>query len=250
MFDSATSYDRFMGRYSRPLARDFAAYAGLRPGQRALDVGCGPGALTGVLVETLGSSAVAAVDPSPAFVEAARDRFPSVDVRLATAERLPFSHGTFDVSLAQLVVHFMSDPIAGLSEMRRVTRPGGSLAACVWDYTRDSTPLTVFWKAARELDSSIETESRLPGSTPGDLRRLFEAAGIVDVEETTLSIEVEHPDFDDWWEPFTLGVGPAGKYVASLGSDAEAELRELCRLALPSGAFTLEARALTARGQA
>ncbi len=250
MFDSATSYDRFMGRYSRPLAAEFVAYAGLQPGQRALDVGCGPGALTGALVEKLGSSAVAAVDPSRAFADVARDRFPAVDVRVASAESLPFGDSRFDASLAQLVVHFMSDPVAGLTEMKRVTLGGGLVAACVWDYARERTPLSVFWKAARQLDPSIETETNPPGSTPGDLGKLFEEAGIVDVEEATLSVEVEHPDFENWWDPFTLGVGPAGKYVASLDSDAEAELRELCRLALPSGAFTLEARALTARGQA
>jgi len=250
MFDSADSYDRFMGRYSRPLAGEFATFAAVRAGDQVLDVGCGPGALTGELVDRLGSPAVTAVDPSRPFVDAVRDRFPGVDVRTAGAEDLPFGNDVFDATLAQLVVHFMSDPVAGLSEMKRVTHTGGVVAACVWDYTRDETPLTVFWKSARVVDPSIETESRLPGSRPGELGKLFTAAGIGQVEEVALSVEVEHSDFEDWWDPFTLGVGPAGALVAGLDPESRARLRELCRRNLPSGPFVLEARALTVRGQA
>lgn len=248
MFNSAEDYDRFMGRYSVPLSRVFADAAGADPGQTALDVGCGPGALTGELVRRLGAGAVSAVDPSPQFVAATTERHPGVDVRSAAAENLPFTSETFDVVLAQLVVHFMSDPIAGLSEMKRVARKGGVVAACVWDFTRDQTPLSVFWDAARRLDPSLAAESNLPGTREGDLGVLFASAGIGDVEEKALEIDVNHPDFDDWWEPFTLGVGPAGAYIAGLSPERRESLREGCRSRLPDGSFVFTSRAWAAFG--
>jgi ubiquinone/menaquinone biosynthesis C-methylase UbiE len=148
----ADAYDRFMGRYSSLLAPQFADFAGVRPGQRVLDVGCGPGALTRVLVERLGTDEVAAVDPSEQFVAAACERHPGVEVQRAPAEELPFADAEFDGALAQLVVHFMADPERGLSEMERVTREGGVVAACVWDHAGGETPLAPFWKAVHELD--------------------------------------------------------------------------------------------------
>ena len=130
---AADDYGRFMGRFSEPLAMAFADRVEVRPGQRALDVGCGPGALTAELVRRIGAAQVTAVDPSAPFVTAVRARLPGVEVRSGVAEHLPFPDDSFDVALAQLVVHFMTDPIAGLAEMGRVTRPGGTVAACVWD---------------------------------------------------------------------------------------------------------------------
>ena len=124
----AEAYTRFMGRFSEPLAYEFAERSSIHPEQRVLDVGCGPGALTAELVRRVGPAQVAAIDPSASFVAAARERFPDVDVREGRAERLPFPDASFDVALAQLVVHFMTDPVAGLAEMRRVTRPGGGSA--------------------------------------------------------------------------------------------------------------------------
>src|SRR5207249_4107866 len=146
---AADAYDRFMGRYSMPLAPTFAAFAGVGAEQRVLDVGCGPGALTAELVSRAG--AVSAVDPSESFVDAARARHPDVDVRRATAEELPFGDGEFDAALAQLVVHFMADPVAGLRQMARVTRAGGTVAACVWDHPGGGGPLSAYWDAAHEL---------------------------------------------------------------------------------------------------
>ena len=154
---------------------------------RALDVGCGPGSLTTELVRRLGAEHVAAVDPSEPFVEAARARHPGVDVRLASAESLPWPDGSFDVALAQLVVHFMTDPVAGLREMARVTRPGGAVAACVWDFGSGRAPLSLFWRAVLELDPSAHDESDLAGARGGDLTRLFAAAGLLDVDETELA---------------------------------------------------------------
>ena len=216
---AADSYDRFMGRYSALLSSQLANLAGVRARQRVIDVGCGPGALTAELVARLGPEAIAAVDPSEPFVAAARARNPGVDVQTASADDLPYPDGGFDAALAQLVVHFMSDPVAGLAEMARVTRQGGVVAACVWDYGGGQSPLRVFWQAARELDAEVDDESGLPGTREGHLAELMVAAGLRDVEQATLTSSLEHQSFDDWWQPFTLGVGPAGHYAAAL--DAE-----------------------------
>jgi SAM-dependent methyltransferase len=244
----ADAYDRFMGRYSVPLAPQLADFAAVAPGQRVLDVGCGPGALTTELVERLGPGAVAAVDPSEPFVTAARERHPGVSVQRAAAEDLPFRDEAFDGALAQLVVHFMTDPVVGIGEMRRVTRLGWVVAACVWDHAGGQGPLSVFWEAARELDPDVEDESRLAGARQGHLVELFRAAGLHGLEESVLSVEVEHSTFEEWWEPFTLGVGPAGGHVAGLDATGQARLRELCRERLPAAPFVLRARAWAARG--
>ncbi|MDQ4035555.1 MAG: class I SAM-dependent methyltransferase, partial [Chloroflexota bacterium] len=240
---AADAYDRFMGRYSRPLAPLLADFAGVIDGQRVLDVGCGPGALTAELTRRLGAANVSAVDPSEPFVAAARARNPGVDVRRASAEQLPFADAEFDAALAQLVVHFMTDPVAGLAEMARVTRPDGVVAACVWDHAGGMGPLGAFWRAARELDAAVTDESALAGARQGHLVELFVAAGLRDVEETVLSADLEHATFDEWWEPFTQGVGPAGSYVAGLDMDRRAELRERCRRSLPAAPFVIPARA-------
>jgi SAM-dependent methyltransferase len=244
------AYDRFMGRYSALLAPQLADFAGVQDGQQVVDVGCGPGALTAELVRRVGADAVAAVDPSPPFVEATRTRHPGVDVRLAPAEDLPFADRVFDAALAQLVVHFMSDPLAGLAEMARVTRRGGVVAACVWDHAGGKGPLGLFWDAARELDPDVADESQLAGVREGHLVELFGATGLRQVEGSTLSVSLEHPTFDDWWTPFTRGVGPAGSYVIGLSEDRQGELRERCRSLLPGGAFVLTAVAWAARGLA
>jgi SAM-dependent methyltransferase len=246
----ADAYDRFMGRYSVLLSPQLADLAGVRGGQRVLDVGCGPGALTAELVERVGPAAVSAVDPSELFVAAARERHPRVTLKRASAEQLPFPDDAFDATLAQLVVHFMSDPSTGVAEMRRVTRRDGVVAACVWDHAGGQGPLSPLWEAARELDPEVEDESRLVGSREGDLARLFESAGLREIEETALSVSLEHPTFEDWWEPFSFGVGPAGAYVAGLDPERRAQLREHCREALPDAPFVLTARAWTARGVA
>jgi len=248
---AADAYDRFMGRYSVPLAPAFADFAGVVGGQRVLDVGCGPGALTTQLIELLGPTAVTAVDPSEPFVAAARERHPGVSVERASAEHLPFPDGAFDAALAQLVVHFMTDPVAGLREMARVTRDDGVVAACVWDHVAGGQgPLRVYWDAVHELDPEVADESTLAGAREGHLTELFDAAGLHDIEESNLTVSVEHPSFEEWWEPYTLGVGPAGSYVVGLDSERQAELRERCREKLPAAPFTVDFRAWSARARA
>ena len=249
MFDvAADAYDRFMGRYSVQLAPQLADYAGVRAGQRALDVGCGPGALTAALVERLGTGSVQAVDPSEPFVAAVRARHPDVAVERAPAENLPYPDASFDAALANLVVHFMEDPVRGLSEMARVTLPGGVVAASVWDHGGDRSPLTPFWHAVRELDDRAQTESQMPGAREGHLAELFAQAGLSHVEGTTFESQMTYASFDDWWEPHTFGVGPVGRYTASLDEERRRELRDHCRRMLPEPPFTVTAFAWAARG--
>ncbi len=245
----ADAYARFMGRYSEPLAVQFADWAGVRPGHRALDVGCGPGALTAVLVERLGSGAVAAAEPSERLLAAARAAQPEVDVRRGSAEDLPFDSGDFDVVLAQLVVHFMTDPVEGLREMLRVVRPGGTVAACVWDHAGASSPLAVFWSAVNQVDPRAPDESEMAGAREGHLGELARQAGLRDVEEGRLTVTVPHSSFEEWWTPYLLGVGPAGAYVGGLDDDRRDELRRACARLLPDGPFEVTASAWSVRGR-
>jgi SAM-dependent methyltransferase len=245
---AAQSYDRFMGRYSRLLAPRFVDFAGIRDARRVLDVGCGPGALLAELAARRGTEAVAAVDPSASFVEAARARNPGAAVAHASAEQLPFDDASFDAALAQLVVHFMRDPVRGLSEMRRVTRPGGVVAACVWDHAGGRSPAGIFWEAALELDSAAHDESSLAGVREGHLVELLGAAGLRQVEGATLGVELPLAGFEEWWEPFREGVGPAGAYLATLAEEQQGALRERCRRRVPDGSFALETVVWAARG--
>jgi SAM-dependent methyltransferase len=238
---SADAYLRFMGKYSEPLAVQFADLAGIGAGLRVLDVGCGPGALTAELVRRTGPDAVRAVEPSASFAAAARERLPGVDIQQASAEQLPFPDQTFDATLAQLVVHFMTDPVQGLREMGRVTRPGGVVGVCVWDHAGGRGPLATFWRAVRELDPAAKDESDLPGVRDGDLARLFAQAGLGEAQVSTLTVQIRQASFEVWWEPFTLGVGPAGAYVASLTPERRADLREQCRRLLPTDPIEISA---------
>ncbi|MEJ7568105.1 MAG: class I SAM-dependent methyltransferase [Gaiellaceae bacterium] len=247
---AAEAYDRFMGRFSTQLAPGLADFGGVQAGQTALDVGCGPGSLTSELVRRLGPDSVAAVDPSEPFVAAARARHPGVDVRLCAAEDLPFPDGAFDATFALLVVHFMRDPVVGLVEMARVTQANGVVAAAVWDLAGGRAPISPFWQAVRDLDATVADESGLAGARAGQLVELLETAGLREIEETTLDAAVEYASFDDWWEPFTLGVGPAGAYAKGLDETERSALREHCREVLPEAPFTLSAVAWAARGLA
>ena len=241
---SPEAYARFMGRYAEPLAEVFVAFAKVDTDDRVLDVGCGPGALTARLLSV--GAEVAAIDPSPPFVAAIRARFPGIDVHLGTAEEMPYATADFDAALAQLVVHFMTDPVLAIRQMARVTRRGGVVAACVWDGPTGA--LAPFWDAVHVIDPEAEDEALLSGAHVGHLTELFEAAGLHDVEETSIAAEVVHPTFEEWWEPYTYGVGPAGDYVQRLDDDRRAGLEAVARERLGSGPFTIAANAWAARG--
>jgi ubiquinone/menaquinone biosynthesis C-methylase UbiE len=253
MFNVPSAYDRFMGRYSVPLARVFAAELELEPGQRALDVGCGPGALTQVLVELLGAAAVSAVDPSAPFVEAVRERLPGVDARVGPAESLSFEDDAFDRAVAQLVFHFVSDGEQSARELRRVTRPGGRVAACVWDSGGAMTMLHVIRRAILSVDPQAAGELKpRPYSTEGALGELFRSVGLEDVTEGLLTVRAEYADFDDVWQPFLAGVGPDSSLLLKLGSEDQAAVREEFRrlIGSPEGAFGLDAGAWYVVGRA
>lgn len=246
---SAESYDRFMGRYTATLAPLFADAAGIRGDLRVLDVGCGPGGLTAELVGRVNERNVAAIDPAPQFAAACRERHPEADVREGVAEALPWDDGTFDATLSSLVVAFMQDADQGIREMARVTRPGGTVAACMWDIPGGGMRmLRLFWTAVRQLDPEVQGERLRPGVEQGDLGERFLRAGLKDVVEGELEAHADYADFDDFWTPFTLAVGPAGSHLASMMPEQQRAVREACRAQLPEGPFSLGARAWYARG--
>lgn len=236
---TAEAYDRFMGRFSTPLARLFVPEAGIEPGMRTLDVGSGPGALTGELVGVVGADHVTAVDPMPAFVAALAERHPGVTTHVAPAEQLPLEDGSVDAALAGLVVPFMSDPIAGLREMARVTRTGGTVAATVWQHASGTSPLTPFWDGVRDVDPAADNESVAAGTREGHLAELFEEAGLSGGTTTVLTVTITFERFEDWWEPFTYGVGPAGAFIASQPPDRVAAVRAACAARLGPEPFSV-----------
>jgi SAM-dependent methyltransferase len=245
------AYDRFMGRYSHELAPRLIEFARIERSMRVLDVGCGPGPLAERLVERVGSERVSAADPSQPFVAACAARVPGADVRQAEAEALPWPDETFDAALAQLVVNFMRDPDAGVAEMRRVVRRDGIVAACTWDYGGEMRMLRAFWDAARAVDADAPDEGRaMRFRTSEELDELWRRVGLVTVETAPLVVEAAYADFDDLWEPLTLGVGPAGAYCSALEPTRREELRDelFARLGSPEGPFKLGARAWAVRG--
>ena len=249
-FTAAGAYGRFMGRYSEPLAGQFVDWADVPAGAQVLDVGAGPGALTARLVERVGAANVHAVGPSAPFVEALRERCPGVDVRQGVAEALPLEDDSVDAALAQLVVHFMTDPVAGLRDMARVTRSGGVVAASVWDVAGGRAPMSDFLRAVRGRRDGAPEERGQQGTREGELVEIARAAALRDVESGSLTVRVHYATFEDWWEPYTLGVGPAGDHVATLDDAGREALRERCRALLPPSPFDIAATAWCVRGRA
>ena len=246
------TYDAFMGRYSTPLGPLFAEAAGVRPDATAIDVGCGPGALTGHLASLLGPASVSACDPSPTFVEACAARNPGVRVEPGRAEAIPFADAAADHALAQLVFHFVSDAAQAAREMARVVRPGGTVAACVWDFHERMEMLRAFWDAAISLDPDAPDEARtLRFGGPGELVAVLSLVGLTDVVESQLRVSSTYSSFDELWPGFLAGVGPAGSYCVGLSPDRQSALREALfeRLGRPGGSFTLGAVARCAVGR-
>jgi SAM-dependent methyltransferase len=249
---TGAAYDGFMGRYSRPLAVRFADEVNAHAGLVAVDVGCGPGALTGVLVDRLGAGSVLACDPSPEFVADCSARFPLVDVQLGRAEAIPFADKVADLAVAQLVLHFVTDPPLAASELRRVVRPGGTVAACVWDFEGGMEMIRRFWDAALVLDHDAPDEARtMRFGRQREIADLLDEAGLVDVVETTLDVSATYADFAELWSGFLAGIGPAGGYCMSLpaGQRDALERQFFESVGSPTGSFTLAAMARSARGR-
>ena len=249
----AEAYERFIGRYGPSLAPAFARFAGVEPGMRALDVGCGTGALAHVLAIELGAAAVRAVEPSSPFAEAARRRVLGLEVVEASADSLPFETGEFDVTLSQLVVNFIEAPAEAAREMARVTRSGGTLAACVWDYKGGMTFLRAFWDAAREVvpEPAAARDEALGRLGDADaLAALWADAGLDEVRTGELTARAEYAGFDDLWAPLPTGVGPAGAFVKGLEERQRDRLRSAlrARLGVEDEPFVLEARAWAVAG--
>ena len=241
---AGATYDSFMGRYSRLLSAEFADAAGVAPGHTAVDVGCGPGALTGELVRRLGADAVVACDPTLGFVTECSVRHPGVRVEAGRAESIPFETGRYDHAMAQLVLHFVSDPTAAANEMMRVVRPGGRVSACVWDLDGSMEMLRAFGDAVIEIGRAAPDEAAtLRFGRPGEVPELFHAVGMEEVVESTLQVWSTYTGFDELWSGFLAGVGPAGAFCLSLSDDDRDRLRSAMfrRLGEPAGSFTLGA---------
>ena len=251
---SADAYDRHVGRYGPSLAAGLIEFARVEPRMHALDVGCGPGALTAALAERLGAASVSAAEPSEQFAEACRTRMPGVEVVSAPAEALPFADDAFDATLSQLVVNFMRDAEAGVREMARVTRPGGVVASCVWDYAGEMTLLRAFWDAAREVDpdrgAAADEGVVMRWCGEGELAELWRDAGLRDVRSGPLEARASYTGFEDLWTPLLSGIAPSGAFVKSLDDAGRAALHDAYRshLGVGEGPFELSARAWAVAG--
>jgi ubiquinone/menaquinone biosynthesis C-methylase UbiE len=250
------AYDRHVGRYGPELAREMVRVTGVRAGQRALDVGCGTGALAITLAEVAGAANVAAIDPSERFVAACRARVPGAEVRVGTGEELPWSDAEFDAVLAQLVVDGMNDARMGAAEMRRVARPGGAVSACIWDFEGGMALLRAVWDSALDVDSelarSFGADKRNPFSRPHELEELWRTTGFEGVELGQVDAGADYADFDDLWYPFANGVGNLGRFHESLDEAGRERFKRGAadRLGAPRGPFRLTARAVYVRGTA
>lgn len=257
MFRASAGYESYMGRWSRLLAGKFIEFAGVKEGERALDVGSGTGSLAAALERALPSVEVVGVDPSAEFVEFARQSCASERARfeLGDAQALRFPDAAFDAAMALLVINFVPDHRKALAEMRRVTRAGGKVAACVWDYGAGMQSLRIFWDEAVALDPAIaaKDERHMKLSHAGELGALWESAGLLAVEERALAIEQRFQSFDDYWHPFLGGVGPGGAYVASLSQERRAQLAARLKRRIlaerPDGPFVLPASAWCVKGR-
>ncbi|TAY17575.1 class I SAM-dependent methyltransferase [Rhizobium leguminosarum] len=257
--ENADGYERLMGRWSRRLAPMLIDFAGLADGDCVLDVGCGTGSLTFTLAETSSLKEIAAVDYSPVFVEAAKRRNtdPRVSIQQADACALPFEDKRFDRAMALLVLHFVPEAGKAVSEMRRVVRPGGVVAAAVWDHYGGMCGMRMMWDTVAMLDENALAMRRRycfqPMMRPGEMKESFIAQGLADVEETSLLIRMEYLSFEDYWDPIAAGEGPLGKYVAGLDpakrKAVDAAVRAAYEAGEPNGPRSFASVAWACRGR-
>ena len=251
------AYDRFMGRWSRLVARQFLEWLEVPAGSDWLDVGCGTGILLDSIGQTSSPRRLAGVDPSSGFLAVAAERLSGrAELSVGDAQDLPFADGEFDAVVSGLVLNFVANPVLAVGEMRRVSGPGGMAAAYVWDYADGMEFLRRFWDVATELDpgaSELEQSRRFPICRPEPLRELFAGAGLASVTVTAIEVPTTFGDFDDYWQPFLGGQGPAPTYVAALTDEKRDRLEDRLRLQLPretDGSIHLRARAWAVKGAA
>lgn len=256
MFTAGIAYESFMGRWSRLLAPLFVEFTGVRDRDRVLDAGTGTGSLASALEQSGGSVEVTGIDPSEGFVAYARTNARTARARfeVGDAQRLQFADGSFDVAMALLVMNFIPDHEKALAEMRRVTRAGGKISACVWDYDAGMQSLRFFWDEVVALDPAlaVKDERNMKLCRQGQLGALWRTGGLAEVEEKALVITQHFASFDDYWSPFLEGAGPGGAYVVSLPEGRRSELAaRLKRRVLANrqdGPFSLPARAWGVKG--
>lgn len=256
VFTAGDLYEPYVGRWSRLVARDFLSWLRISAQREWLDIGCGTGALSQVILDNADPRSVRGIDPSEGFVEYARAHTPSplASFEIGDAQSLPLDTASVDATVSALALNFVPGPSAGAAEMARVTRPGGVVAAYVWDYAGKMELMQHFWSAAAALEptaSELDEGPRFPICAPEPLANLFEGAGLRDVQVEAIDLPMHFRDFDDYWSPFLGGVGPAPAYAMSLSEDDREALRDRLRSQLPisdDGSIDLIARAWAVRG--
>jgi SAM-dependent methyltransferase len=254
VFEVAKNYEQYVGSWSKLLAPLFVEFAGVRG--EVLDVGCGTGSLTFTAAKNKDVSRIVGIDPSNGFIEYARSLLADsrVSFEVGDAQNLPFPDASFDRCLSSLIVSFIPDAQKAAREMRRVTRPGGVVATCMWDNGGGMEGFQVIWDAAIALDAGAKRfrEKHLPHGSSDELRRLWTNAGLRDIETGALVIPLKFASFDDLWGPSVGGPGPMGAYLAGLPESNRAKLKERLRHSLfadrPDGPFSLQAKAWAVRG--
>lgn len=254
-WERGSPYEQYVGRWSRRVAPAFLAWLVIPAGRRWLDVGCGTGALCAAILDHCAPKSVDGVEPSEGFLRTARTNLADrVTLHQGSATAIPLDDASVDVVVSGLVLNFLPDPLAALAEMARVTHERGTIAAYVWDYSGGMKLMRTFWDAARELDPNaavLDEGVRFPLCSPQALEELFARGGLKEIETKAVDIDTAFDDFDDYWQPFLGGQGPAPSYVTSLDESARQRLRERVRERLPTaadGSILLTARAWGIRG--
>ena len=255
VWKSGDSYEAYVGRWSRRVAAVFVSWLDSRPGRRWLDVGCGTGALTAAVLAAADPAGVAGVDPSAPFLAEARSRTtdPRAGFAAGDARALPVRDGRFDAVVSGLALNFVPDAAGAAAELARAAAPGATVAAYVWDYADGMAMMRHFWDAAAEVDpaaAALDEGPRFPLCRPEPLADLWRAAGLRDVTTRRIEIPTVFAGFDDFWQPFLGGQGPAPAYLMSLPGAQRDAIRGVLRERLPDDALAMTAAAWAVRGTA